>query len=46
MIQSSFCITSVNSNTKNLPGIDTIIHSQDMNTNKGQEPVCIIKINF
>jgi uncharacterized Zn-finger protein len=42
MIQSSFSITSANTNTKSLPGIDTIIYSQDMmnnnNNNKRKQP--------
>jgi len=33
MIQTSSCITSVSSNTNSLPGINTIMYSQDMNNN-------------
>lgn len=33
MIQTSSYITSVSSNTKILPGINTIMYSQDMNNN-------------
>ncbi len=49
MIQTSSYITSVSSNTKILPGINTIMYSQDMNnnnTNKRKNLVSNINIYF
>ncbi len=50
MIQTSTCITSVNSTTNNneklLPEINTIKYSYDMISNKRKEPVGYKKISF